>query len=112
MQMFGMDVEDDVIRGAVTDLAAALVDSEDALGHMTCREIDELARSLARLGMQDEGESLIITHTLMGDGPSDDGHGSLVTDDGTELAKGAQAAVRAHVEALCGETVEPGAPVA
>lgn len=108
MKLMGMEIAEDVIKSAVVEIAATLVDSEDALGHMTCREIDTLARSLALLGMQDEGETLLLMHAQLGDGQGDDAHGSLVADDGDNLAEGAETAVRVHVEALCAGRVEPG----
>lgn len=108
MRLFGMDIADKVISDAVVQIAATLVASEDVLGHMTCTEVDELARSLALLGMQDEGESLIFAHATLGDGQGDDGHGSIVADDDETLTRGAQTEVRAHVEALAAGRVEPG----
>lgn len=108
MKMHGMEIADAVVRDAVEEIAETLVNSEDVLGHMTCAEIDKLARSLALLGMQDEGEELVLTHALTGDGQGDEGHGSVIADDGVHFIAGSRTAVRVHVEALCAGRVEPG----
>lgn len=106
-----MEIADEVIRGAVVQIAATLVDVGEGLGHLTCTEVDELARSLALLGMQDEGESLILMHATGGDGQGDEAHGVLVDDNGESLVDGAQTMVRVYVEAMAGGAIEPGSGI-
>lgn len=111
MQVNEMHVDDAVVRRAVVDIAAALVESNEALHHFTCTEVDRLAQALARLGMQDEGESLILMH-VEGDGRGDDRHGLIVADDDDEtLIPEAETMVRVYVEAMADGRTEPGAGI-